>query len=88
MSLLELSLEKNIAFPKFLLIDGLDKGIDKKKLTLCYRALVDFLQKYPNEKFQIIVSNPHESFDDEFSSFVVEKLHDTDKLLKIKKESI
>lgn len=81
LSLLKLSLEKNINFPRFLIIDTLKaEGIDIGKL----KKLMSYFKEFSNKECQIIITGGYEEHIEDLDEYVIERLNDNNKLLKRK----
>jgi len=91
LSLLRLALEKDIAFPRFLIIDGFDSnGLDSSKIKVCYDDLKLLVEIFKKEDFQIIITNRHETFPDksEFDKYIKEEFDDDNLIFKDKNSNI
>lgn len=84
MSLLKLSLiENSVSFPRILIIDGFDSGLDKNKITACYKLMIELINDYPSVDFQIFLTNRHDTFKKVlFKDFIIEEFFDENLLLK------
>ena len=81
LSLLKLSLDKNINFPRFLIIDTLKaEGIDIEKL----KKLMSYFNEFSNMECQIILTGGYEEHIKDLDKYVIEQLTDNNKLLKEK----
>lgn len=81
LSLLKLSLEKNINFPRFLIVDTMKaEGIDIEKL----KRLLEYFKEFEGMECQIILTGGYEEHINELDKCVIEQLNDKDKLLKEK----
>lgn len=82
LALLNLSIEKNINFPRFLIIDTLkSEGIDVAKL----KRLIPYLNEIDGSDFQVIMTCGYEEYSENLNWNILHRLSDDDKLLKIKK---
>ena len=81
LSLLNLSLKKNINYPRFLLIDTLKSaGIDVPRL----RNLIPYLNELEGEEYQVIMTCGYEEYDNSLNWNIIDELSDENKLLKLK----
>lgn len=81
LALLNLSLKKNINYPKFMIIDTLkSEGIDVNKL----KELIPYLNELEGDNYQIIMTSGYEEYNNSLKWNIIDKLTDNDKLLKRK----
>lgn len=81
LSLLKLSLDKDINFPRFLIIDTLkSEGIDIEKL----KKITSYFNEFSGMECQVILTSGYEEHIKEFDKYVIERLTDNSKLLKEK----
>lgn len=81
LTLLKLSLEKDIPFPRLLLVDTPETaGIDRENLILMLRQMKKLNQH--EQDYQILLSTGRDKFPPEFADFVAVRLSDDSKLLK------
>lgn len=81
LSLLKLSIDKHINFPRFLIIDTLkSEGIDLENL----KKITSYFNEFNNVECQIILTSGYEEHIKEFDKYVIERLTDSNKLLKKK----
>jgi len=81
LSLLKLSIDKHINFPRFLIIDTLkSEGIDIENL----KKITSYFNEFKDVECQIILTSGYEEHIKEFDKYVIERLTDSNKLLKKK----
>lgn len=81
LALLQLSLKKEINYPKFTIIDTLkDKGIDLDRLKL----LIKYLNKLEGYDYQLIMTSGYEEYPADLKCNIIDRLNDNNKLLKKK----
>lgn len=81
LSLLKLSLKKDINYPKFMIIDTLkSEGIDLKRL----RMLIPYLNDLEGSDFQIIMTTGYEEYSNDLKWNIIDELNESNKLLKKK----
>lgn len=81
LSLLNLSIEKEINYPKFVIIDTLkSEGIDLNRL----KKLIPYLNKLKGNSFQVVMTTGYEEFSYDLNWNIIDELTDNNKLLKKK----
>lgn len=81
LSLLNLSLNKDINYPKFMIIDTLkSEGIDVNRL----KELIPYLNKLEGNNYQIIMTSGYEEYPYSLDWNIIDELTDDNKLLKRK----
>lgn len=81
LSLLNLSIEKEINYPKFVIIDTLkSEGIDLNRL----KKLIPYLNKLKGSSFQVVMTTGYEEFSYDLNWNIIDELTDNNKLLKKK----
>ncbi|QJC87674.1 hypothetical protein K1Y82_04040 [Bacillus inaquosorum] len=98
LTLIKMSIDKNIPFPQFLLIDTPENlGIDEKNLIKCISLIdelfkdkeqvKDIVREKTEEKlkyhFQIILTTGIDKYPEKYKNYVVETLTEDNKLLKM-----